>query len=54
MILNKDIMRFTPNDILPEKKIEALRRFKAVLTPDFSMFGEMPIALQVFSTFKNR
>lgn len=38
----------------PEKKIEALRQFKAVLTPDFSMFVEMPIALQLFSTFKNR
>ena len=38
----------------PEKKIEALRQFKAVLTPDFSMFVEMPIALQLFATFKNR
>lgn len=38
----------------PKKKIEALRQFKAVLTPDFSMFVEMPIALQLFSTFKNR
>ena len=38
----------------PEKKIETLKQFKAVLTPDFSMFVEMPIALQLFSTFKNR
>ena len=38
----------------PEKKIEALRQFKAVFTPDFSMFVEMPIALQLFATFKNR
>ena len=38
----------------PEKKIEVLRKFKAVLTPDFSMFVEMPIALQLFATFKNR
>ncbi|MDE6766673.1 MAG: DUF4417 domain-containing protein, partial [Eubacterium sp.] len=38
----------------PEKKLETLRQYKAVLTPDFSMFVEMPIALQLFSTFKNR
>lgn len=38
----------------PEKKIETLRQYKAVLTPDFSMFVEMPVALQLFSTFKNR
>lgn len=38
----------------PEKKIETLKQYKAVLTPDFSMFTEMPIALQLFSTFKNR
>ncbi|MGN0535584.1 MAG: DUF4417 domain-containing protein [Eubacterium sp.] len=38
----------------PEKKIETLKQYKAVLTPDFSMYVEMPIALQLFSTFKNR
>ena len=38
----------------PEKKIETLKQYKAVLTPDFSMFVEMPVALQLFSTFKNR
>lgn len=38
----------------PEKKLETLKQYKAVLTPDFSMFTEMPIALQLFSTFKNR
>lgn len=38
----------------PEKKIETLKRYKSILTPDFSMFMEMPITLQLFSTFKNR
>lgn len=38
----------------PEKKIETLKQYKAVMTPDFSMFTEMPIALQLFGTFKNR
>lgn len=38
----------------PEKKLEQLKNFKAVLTPDFSMFVEMPLALQLYSTFKNR
>lgn len=38
----------------PENKVKTLKKYKAVLTPDFSMFVEMPIALQLFSTFKNR
>ena len=38
----------------PESKTETLKKYKAVLTPDFSMYVEMPIALQLFSTFKNR
>lgn len=38
----------------PETKLEKLKQYKAVLTPDFSMFVEMPIALQLFATFKNR
>lgn len=38
----------------PEKKIETLKKYTAVLTPDFSMFVEMPVALQLYSTFKNR
>lgn len=38
----------------PENKIETLKKYNAVLSPDFSMFVEMPIALQLFSTFKNR
>lgn len=38
----------------PERKLDILKQYKAVLTPDFSMFTEMPIALQLFSTFRNR
>lgn len=37
-----------------DDKIEALKRFKAVLSPDFSMFTEMPLALQMYNCFRNR
>ena len=34
---------FTKN---PDDKIERLKKFNAVLSPDFSMYTEMPVALQ--------
>lgn len=49
-----DDYRFESIYTNPEKKIETLKNFKAVLTPDFSMYVEMPTALQLFNTFKNR
>lgn len=35
-------------------KVETLKPYRAVLSPDFSMFVEMPIALQLYSCFKSR
>lgn len=37
-----------------EEKVEFLKQYKAVLTPDFSIYTEMPLALQLYSCFKNR
>lgn len=37
-----------------DEKVETLKKYKAVLTPDFSMYIEMPTALQLYSCFKNR
>ena len=37
-----------------EEKVETLKRFRAVLTPDFSMYTEMPTALQLYNCFRNR
>lgn len=36
------------------KHLERLARFYAVLTPDFSLYTDMPIALQIYNVFKNR
>ena len=33
---------------------EKLKQYHALLSPDFSMFTDMPKALQIFSVFKNR
>ena len=38
----------------PEKVTQKLKQYYAVLTPDFSVYTDMPIAVQVYNTFKNR
>ena len=38
----------------PEKELEKLKQYKYVLSPDFSIFTNMPLALQIESIFKNR
>ena len=37
-----------------EEEFEKLKQYYALLSPDFSMFTNMPIALQIESVFKNR
>lgn len=39
---------------MPEIAMEKLDQYYALLTPDFSMYWNMPRALQITSTFKNR
>lgn len=38
----------------PEPRIERLREYRAILSPQFSMYTEMPVAVQIYQTFKNR
>lgn len=38
----------------PDTDLEKLKRYKAVLTPDFSMYIEMNPTLQLYNTFRNR
>lgn len=38
----------------PDKWVEHLKPYKAVLTPDFSMYLEMPDSVKLFNTFRNR
>jgi len=38
----------------PQKSFEKLDQYYALLSPDYSMFVDMPLALQIHSTFKNR
>ena len=38
----------------PDRDIERLRRYRAVLTPDFSMYLEMNPIMQLYNTFRNR
>lgn len=38
----------------PKVELEKLKQYKYVLSPDFSIFTNMPIALQIESVFKNR
>lgn len=36
----------------PNRYIDRLRRFKAVLSPDFSPYGDMPLATQIFNHYR--
>ena len=36
----------------PEKYLDRLRQYKAVLTPDFSPYGDMPMATQIFNHYR--
>lgn len=38
----------------PDASMEKLDSYYALLTPDFSCYYDMPMALQIYSTFKNR
>ncbi len=38
----------------PENAMEKLEQYYVLLSPDFSLYLDMPIALQIASTFKNR
>lgn len=38
----------------PEAALERLEQYYAVFTPDFSLYADMPIALQIYNTFKSR
>ena len=38
----------------PEKAMEKLDQYYALLTPEFSLYWDMPKALQIYNTFKNR
>ncbi len=38
----------------PEPRIEKLKQYKAVLSPNFSIYTEMPLSLKVYNTFKSR
>lgn len=38
----------------PQKYVEQLKKYKAVLSPDFSMYIEMNPVMQLYNTFRNR
>lgn len=38
----------------PDQDVEKLKRYRAILSPDFSMYLEMSSALQLYNVFRNR
>ncbi len=40
--------------VKPEKYIDILKQYRAVLTPDYSMYSDMNPAIQLYNTFRNR
>lgn len=49
-----DDSKFERYYMYPEKYLERLAQYPHVLTPDFSLYTDMPLAIQIFNTFKNR
>lgn len=38
----------------PNRYLPILKRFQGVITPDFSLYREMPLAMQIWNTYRNR
>ncbi len=38
----------------PERYIERLKKFRGVFTPDFSLYTDMPTAMQIWNIFRSR
>ena len=38
----------------PGRYLPLLQRFRGVITPDFSLYLEMPLAMQIWNTYRNR
>lgn len=38
----------------PDKYIDKLSRFDCVLTPDFSLYMDMPLAMQIWNVYRSR
>ncbi len=38
----------------PEPRIEKLSKYRAVLSPNFSVYTEMPLAIKIYNTFRSR
>lgn len=38
----------------PKRYLPILRRFAGVISPDFSLYREMPLAMQIWNTYRNR
>lgn len=38
----------------PESRIEKLKKYPAVLAPNFSIYTEMPLSLKIYNTFRSR
>ena len=38
----------------PERYIERLKKFSGILTPDFSLYTDMPLAMQIWNVYRSR
>ena len=38
----------------PDRYLEMLKKFDCVLTPNFSLFSDMPVAMKIWNTYRSR
>jgi hypothetical protein len=39
---------------MPNRYLSLLRRFDGIITPDYSLYRNMPLAMQIWNTYRNR
>jgi hypothetical protein len=49
-----DDCKFQATYDLPRNCLRKISQYKHILTPDFSLYEDMPLALQLYNTFRNR
>ena len=40
--------------MIDKKYLEKIKRFKGVISPDFSIYRNMPLGMQIWNTYRNR
>ena len=52
--LDKNFVGCLSSEIKLTKKLDTFRKYQSVILPDFSVYRDMPLAMQIFQVYKSR